>query len=197
MNIAKYVQHIRASANISWSLTHLCQLLHILLILLYAVSVVAAVNHWEHGLNYPFTSAGQTTMSVTISTVTQTFSTVGTLINCMLLNLSNCSCLQLYLAILVLVSQRLALVRDLHTRQTLTAIHDKSSAWLGLGSSIMVLKDQLKVRAAIPSVAFIALYLGGVAALHITTPASVSVGTYNGTAFIKNATRLARPNGDQ
>jgi hypothetical protein len=57
----------------------------------------------------------------------------------------------------------------------------------------MALKDQLKVRAAIPGVSLIALYLGGVAALHITIPASVSVNTYNDTEFIPSKTRLARP----
>ncbi|KAI0683023.1 hypothetical protein BC835DRAFT_1423689 [Cytidiella melzeri] len=154
--------------------SHLCQLLHIVLILLYAAAVMVASHQYEHGLNYAFTTAGQTSMSFTVSAVAQTFSTV-------------------YLAVLVLVTQRLALIRDLHTRQTPTAIHDKSSAWLGLGSSLVTLLDQTRVPAAVSSVVFIAIWLGGVAILHIAIPASVSVSVYNHTVATQQQTQLARP----
>ncbi|KAI0788914.1 hypothetical protein BC629DRAFT_1440116 [Irpex lacteus] len=72
-------------------------------------------------------------MSITVSVIAQTFGT-------------------LYLAALVLVTQRLSLICDIHTRQTLTALHDKLSAWLGLGSSILTLVDQVKcyVYRAVP-----------------------------------------------
>ncbi|KAI0089620.1 hypothetical protein BDY19DRAFT_114224 [Irpex rosettiformis] len=153
----------------------LCYCLHTVLIIVYVALVVLASHHYEHGLNFPFTSpADQTVMSNIVVVVAQTFST-------------------LYLAVLVLVTQRLALVLDLHTQQTLTAIHDKSSAWLGIGSSIFVLVDQVKIPAAISSVVYITTYLTGVAVLHITLPASVSVNTYNATALTKQATKLARP----
>lgn len=55
----------------------LCHFLHITLILIYIVLVVVASRHYEHGLDYRFTSGGQTWMSVTVSVVAQTFSTVG------------------------------------------------------------------------------------------------------------------------
>ncbi len=91
------------------------------------------------------------------------------------------------------MTQRLALIHDLHTRQTLTAIHDKTSAWLGLGSSLLALLDQIKLPSAISSVAYIGSYLAGIAVLHITIPASVSVNTYNATAITQQTTQLARP----
>ncbi|KAI0734347.1 hypothetical protein BC629DRAFT_505756 [Irpex lacteus] len=152
----------------------LCRVLHILLIFLYVALVAIASQHYEHGLNSPFTPAGQATMSVTASTISQTFST-------------------LYLAALVLVTQRVALIHDLNTRQTLTAIHDKTSAWLGLGSSLLALIDQFKLPSAVPSVICTGIYLAGIAALHITIPASVSINTYNATVFTQQTTQLARP----
>lgn len=101
--------------------------------------------------------------------------------------------MQIYFAALVMVTQRLALVRDLHTRQTLTAIHDKSSAWLGLGSAVFSLMNQTKISAALSGVFFIILYLGGIAVLHVAIPASVSVITYNGLATTAHTTQLAHP----
>ena len=88
--------------------------------------------------------------------------------------------------------QRVALKQDVHTRQTLTAIHDKSSAWLGLGSSISVLMDQLKLPTAAPKVMFTFLYLGGISTLHIAIPATLNVNTYNGTVLVERNTTLAR-----
>ncbi|KAI0777065.1 hypothetical protein BC629DRAFT_1525131 [Irpex lacteus] len=112
-------------------------------------------------------------MSVLVSVTTQTFST-------------------LYLAALVLITQRLALIRDLHTRQTLTAIHDKASAWLGLGSSLFALWDQKSLCSSALGVILIGLYWAGIAVLHIIIPASVSVTTYNATVLTQQTTRLAR-----
>lgn len=55
----------------------LCHFLHITLILVYIALVVVASRHYEHGLDYPFTSAGQTLLFATVSVVAQTFSTVS------------------------------------------------------------------------------------------------------------------------
>ncbi len=43
----------------------------------YVMLVVVASQHYEHGLNFSFSPTGQTTMSVTVSVITQTFSTVS------------------------------------------------------------------------------------------------------------------------
>ncbi len=56
----------------------LCWLLHIILILLYMVLVIIASKHYEHGLNFPFSPTGQTTVSVTVAIISQGFGTVST-----------------------------------------------------------------------------------------------------------------------
>lgn len=70
-------------------------------------------------------------------------------------------------------------MRNLRKRQTLTAVHDKASAWLGLGSSVAALLDQAEVPAAMSGVVLVMLYLADITALHVTVPASVEVDTYN------------------
>ncbi|KAI0692392.1 hypothetical protein BC835DRAFT_1416597 [Cytidiella melzeri] len=47
-----------------------------------------------------------------------------------------------YLVLLLWFTQKLALRRNLHKKQRLTAIHDQATAWLGLGSAIPVLLTQ-------------------------------------------------------
>ena len=70
----------------------------------------------------------------------------------------------------MLLTQRLALRRAFHVRQTLSALHDKSTAWLGFGSSVLTLAAQTKVRTAPLGVLAIVVYLGGIFVFHITTP---------------------------
>lgn len=55
----------------------LCRLLHIILILLYVALVIIASQHYEHGLNFPFSPTGQTTVSVTVAIISQGFGTVS------------------------------------------------------------------------------------------------------------------------
>lgn len=47
--------------------------------------------------------------------------------------------LQIYTAILVFVTQKLAMRRNLRAYQTLTATHDNISSWMGLGSALATL----------------------------------------------------------
>ena len=76
---------------------------------------------------------------------------------------------------MVLLAQNLALRRDLNARQTLTAIHDKSRAWLGLGSSLASLYQQTKLRAAAWGVLAVTAYLTGISVLHITISSLLDV----------------------
>lgn len=89
--------------------------------------------------------------------------------------------MQVYLTVLVLLTQRLALRGDLYTRQTLTAIHDKNTAWLGLGSSFTSLWKQKRLPAAVYGVTLITLYLLGIFTLHITIPTLFHVVPFNAT----------------
>lgn len=78
--------------------------------------------------------------------------------------------LQIVTAILLMLTQQQAIRRDLHGQPTLAAIHDKSSAWLGLGSSVVALSLQFRMRSATWQIVLITVYLSGIFALHITTP---------------------------
>ena len=87
-----------------------------------------------------------------------------------------------YLSALVLLTQRLALRADLSRVQTLTAIHDKNNAWLGLGSAFVSMYQQLRLRAAGIGVASILAYLLSVFALHVTIPSMLHAEPFNDTA---------------
>lgn len=91
-----------------------------------------------------------------------------------------------------MTTQQLSLQRDLQTRQTLTAIHDKSSAWLGLASSLSSLWQQWKIPTAVWGVIDITLYLGGIFALHVTIPSLFHVVPYNTIVKVHATTQLAR-----
>ncbi|KAJ6557621.1 hypothetical protein B0H19DRAFT_888703, partial [Mycena capillaripes] len=55
----------------------------------------------------------------------------------------------IYTAILVFVTQRLAMRRKLWSYQTLTATHDHISSWMGLGSALATLYNQISVPASV------------------------------------------------
>ena len=86
---------------------------------------------------------------------------------------------QVYLAALILITQRLALHVDLFSSRTLTAVHDKSSAWLGLGSAFMSLWQQTKLPSSTVGVLSIVIYLLGTFILHITIPGVFQVVPFN------------------
>lgn len=76
----------------------------------------------------------------------------------------------------LLVTQGLALTRNYHVAQSLSALHEKSAAWLGLGSAFIGMWRQRTHRAAPLDVFCILLYLSCLFALGVTTPALVNVG---------------------
>ncbi|OBZ71583.1 hypothetical protein A0H81_08441 [Grifola frondosa] len=91
-----------------------------------------------------------------------------------------------YFAVLVLLTQQLATRRMLHMRQSLTTIHDKAAAWSGMGSAVTAVFRQIFVPSQSSSTAksgfivdvgvvVIALYLGCIHILHITTPSAFAV----------------------
>ena len=76
------------------------------------------------------------------------------------------------------MTQRLALTRYFHHEVTLSALHDNTSAWLGIGTAFTALVGQRRVRTAPLEVFFILLYLACIFGLGVTTPGllHVSVG---------------------
>ncbi|KAI6010594.1 hypothetical protein EDC04DRAFT_789942 [Pisolithus marmoratus] len=79
-----------------------------------------------------------------------------------------------YSIFLVWITQRLALRRELLQKQTLTAIHDKASAWNGLGAGLNSLWDQSRVNGSTSGVFLVIVYLGGIFVLHITSGSLIS-----------------------
>ncbi|KAF8496310.1 hypothetical protein JB92DRAFT_2817902 [Gautieria morchelliformis] len=86
-----------------------------------------------------------------------------------------------FLAAILFLIQQLAHRRALHTRQTLTAVHDTFSAWGGIGSALSVMYAQRKRATALWRLFCVTAYLVGMSGLHITTPGLFSVATFNNT----------------
>ncbi|KAJ3558246.1 hypothetical protein NM688_g1043 [Phlebia brevispora] len=81
-----------------------------------------------------------------------------------------------FLVVVLTFTQGLALKRNYHVRQSLTALHEKSSAWLGLGPSLTVMWRQRRHRAARLGAFLILGYLATMFALGITDAALLTVG---------------------
>ncbi|KAJ7613443.1 hypothetical protein FB45DRAFT_1065037 [Roridomyces roridus] len=76
----------------------------------------------------------------------------------------------LYSALLVFLMQSLALRRDLHKNQLLTATHDNAVAWSSLGSAIVRLWQQRALPASTVGVLCALTYLAGISVLHTAFP---------------------------
>ncbi|KAJ7697718.1 hypothetical protein B0H17DRAFT_1130312 [Mycena rosella] len=85
----------------------------------------------------------------------------------------------IYCAILVYVTQTLAIRRNLEMNRTLTATHDTAAAWAGIGSATIRVWRQKTIPASVFGVFTVFLYLGNITTLHITTPSLFSLQTFN------------------
>jgi len=81
-------------------------------------------------------------------------------------------------------AQQLAIRSSLLRESTVTALHDVSQSWSGLGSAIGNLYRQFEHRAAISAPVIAFLYLAGIAGLHITTPALFGVQVFEGEEMV-------------
>ncbi|KAF9467100.1 hypothetical protein BDZ94DRAFT_1233284 [Collybia nuda] len=99
----------------------------------------------------------------------------------------------IYLTLLVYLTQQLSLRRNLSIKQTLTATHDNSTAWTGLGSALSSLWLQTSVSASVGGVAAITLYLAGVAALKVSTPSWFTVVSFENSTTKHIQTDLGSP----
>jgi hypothetical protein len=91
---------------------------------------------------------------------------------------------QVYAVGLVVITQKLATQGMLLKPQTLTATHDESVAWSGLGSALLVLLKQTRIPASVVGTLLIAIYLIGISVLHISTPSLFNLQVFeqpNGT----------------
>ncbi|KAJ7115671.1 hypothetical protein C8R44DRAFT_793142 [Mycena epipterygia] len=147
--------HTASSTLRIWSL-----ILHSLLLAIY----LTLVGVWAGGLEHRVT-VGLQNQKVASFLVTASTTAFGTI----------------YSALLVLVTQTLSMRRSLQLDQALTATHDNSAAWAGLGAAILHLWKQRVVPApgSMFAVLSAAVYLSTILGLHITTSSLFSVATFN------------------
>ncbi|KAJ7600235.1 hypothetical protein C8J56DRAFT_879960 [Mycena floridula] len=129
--------------------------LHVLLILMHIMLLI--VNHYGIARSVKVKLGRATTiLSISLSIGSQTFAIV-------------------YLTILLYITQRLALRQILYSTETITGIHDRQTAWSGLGSAINSCWNQMSISASVWGVGIITVYLALMAGLKITTPSLLTL----------------------
>ncbi|KIJ61257.1 hypothetical protein HYDPIDRAFT_31555 [Hydnomerulius pinastri MD-312] len=157
-----------------FSLLHwVCYVLHWLLVIMHAVLLGMLLTGVDHRVTISPTKANF--YSVLLTVVQQTFFTI-------------------YQGALVVITQQLALRSNLLRRQTLTALHDKSSAWGGLGASILSLWRQGSMPTAVYGTLCVVLYLVSISVLHVSSSSLVDIETYNNNVPSLVKTNLGVPN---
>ncbi|CCL99281.1 uncharacterized protein FIBRA_01296 [Fibroporia radiculosa] len=94
----------------------------------------------------------------------------------------------LYTALLLLLTQRLAVKRIVSTYQPLTTSHDECNAWNGLGSAFLTLWRQLRSVSVELGTLGVIIYLASFTVLHTTTPSLFSMQPFNDTSLTVTAT---------
>ncbi|KAJ7208408.1 hypothetical protein C8J57DRAFT_1402870 [Mycena rebaudengoi] len=137
-------------------------LLHFGLVAILAVLLVVAANgHMEHVVETPLNEFERVSNTISIS----------------LLVFITC-----YSTLLVLVTQQIALHRAVTSYQTLTAIHDITSSWSGLGAAIVSCWRQLAIPASVPGTGAVTVYLACIAIIHILFPTTIKLQLADQTA---------------
>ncbi|KAJ6479803.1 hypothetical protein C8R45DRAFT_1006019 [Mycena sanguinolenta] len=151
----------RRPLNSSKGLSLIALFLHLTLVAMHVFLLVIAQTRAEHNLIFSLGSeAWLSRITVAIATI---FITV-------------------YCAVLVFVTQTLATRRTLRKNRTLTAIHDETSGWSGIGSALLCVWDQKTVPAAVIPALSAFFYLGGVSVLQISTPGLFTAEIFNSTS---------------
>ncbi|KIJ58816.1 hypothetical protein HYDPIDRAFT_33779 [Hydnomerulius pinastri MD-312] len=136
-----------------------CYILHGVLVILHVILLGMLVDHPEHRVTI---ASNSNELATLLSALLQAFYTI-------------------YTAILVFVTQRLALSGAVARRQMLTAVHDTFAAWNGLGASINVLWQQTEVAASVWSTLAIVVYLTCISVLHIASSSIIQFQAFNNT----------------
>ncbi|KAF8449302.1 hypothetical protein L210DRAFT_3524472 [Boletus edulis BED1] len=148
-----------------------CYGLHIVLVALHVVLLVLLVHHPEHSVVIPFETNILTTG---LSALLQAVYT-------------------LYSAILVAITQRLALCRIVGNRRKLTTVHDVSGAWTGIGAAIHVFWQQHQVASSILEITTVVTYLASMLVLHIGSSSIMQWQVFNSTLVNTLTSDLAFP----
>ncbi|KAF9218274.1 hypothetical protein BS17DRAFT_836668 [Gyrodon lividus] len=143
----------------SGALRYWCYALHAFLAVIHVILVAMLFGHPEHRVTVPTDSS---ILTVGLSAFLQAFYTI-------------------YTAILVLITQRLAVSAALARRRKLTIIHDMRGAWSGIGAAINGLWQQTKVSASPSTTLVILTYLSCISGLHIVSSSVIQFQVFNNT----------------
>ncbi|KAF8449306.1 hypothetical protein L210DRAFT_3640901 [Boletus edulis BED1] len=150
---------------------HWCYGLHIMIVALHVVLLVLLIHHPEHSVVIPIETNILTTG---LSALLQAVYT-------------------LYSAILVVITQQLALFRIVGNRRKLTTIHDVSGAWTGIGAAMYVLWRQRQVAPSILEIIAVVTYLTSMLILHVGSSSIMQWQVFNSTLVDILVSDLAFP----
>ncbi|OJA14385.1 hypothetical protein AZE42_07743 [Rhizopogon vesiculosus] len=139
-----------------------CYTLHGMLVVIHILLAISYISHWEHRVTLAFTATNDDFWSVVLSASLQAFYTI-------------------YTAVLLFLTQRLAISRTLVRHLKLTSIHDISGAWSGLGSALSSVWQQIDIPASWWTTSAVATYLACLSVLHVTSSTLLQFQTFNST----------------
>ncbi|KAG0700866.1 hypothetical protein DFH29DRAFT_1000778 [Suillus ampliporus] len=148
-----------------------CYMLHGMLVMIHIFLVISYISHWEHRVTLPFTPTNDDFWPVVLSASLQASYTI-------------------YTAALLFLTQRLAVSRTLVRRLKLTAIHDISGAWAGLGSALSSVWQQIHIPASWRMTSAVTAYLACISVLHVTSSTLLQFQTFNASMTTSVPTTL-------
>ncbi|KAG2137893.1 uncharacterized protein EDB93DRAFT_1253547 [Suillus bovinus] len=148
-----------------------CYVLHGMLVMIHIVLFFFYVNHWEHHVTFSFTQTNNDFWPVVLSASLQAFYTI-------------------YTAVLLFLTQRLAISTTLVRHVKLTAVHDVSGAWTGLGSALSSVWRQTDIPASWWTTSAVAAYLASITVLHVTSSTLLQFQTFNASMTTSVPTTL-------
>ncbi|KAL1750894.1 hypothetical protein FB107DRAFT_223071 [Schizophyllum commune] len=176
----RVVNAVRATTSRPHHLRRVSYALHGFLVSLHLALFILQFFPIEKHVTFPLTAdddPSDTSLSVALTMSGTIFATV-------------------YGALLVWITQKLALRRLLTSRQTLTAMHDEYNSWIGIGSALYTLYGQFRIRSALPWVLCVTVYLINITVLHIVTPSMLALPVGRMSFIDHVTTRLAYPDVD-
>ncbi|KAG2127697.1 hypothetical protein DEU56DRAFT_982687 [Suillus clintonianus] len=148
-----------------------CYMLHGMLVIIHIILVIFYARHWEHRVIISITSTNNDLWPVVLSASLQAFYTI-------------------YTAVLLFLTQRLAVSRTLVRRLKLTAIHDISGAWTGLGSALSSIWRQTDIPVSLWTTAGVTAYLASMSVLHVTSSTLLQFQPFNASMATSVPTTL-------
>lgn len=150
-------------------------MLHAILVVIHVALVICYIFRWEHCVTLPYTQTNTDFWPVVLSASLQAFYTI-------------------YMAILLFLTQRLAMSRMLARRQKLTVIHDICGAWAGLGSALSSIWRQIEIPTSWWAISAVTAYLASISVLHITSSSLLQFQTFNTSMATSVPTKRGWPN---